>query len=157
LQVVQGTLDGPSLATRHFDVITMWDVIEHLTDPAAVLRQVQQRLRPGGWLAVHTMDIDAPIARLMGARWPWLMDMHLYYFSRQTLEAMLRECGFEVVWGGARGRYLRLGYLSTRIAAFNPMLGRLAASLLQRNGIKEKAVPVNFGDLITVVARRTGG
>jgi 2-polyprenyl-3-methyl-5-hydroxy-6-metoxy-1,4-benzoquinol methylase len=152
LNVIQGTLD--TLRTQPFDVITMWDVIEHLTDPAAVLRQIHDRLRPGGWVAVHTMDIDAPIARLMGARWPWLMDMHLYYFSRRTLAAMLAECGFEPAWTGAQGRYLRLGYLSSRVAAFNPAFGRIAGSLVQRTGLQGKALSVNFGDLLTMVARR---
>lgn len=154
LNVIQGTLDAPQLSRQPFDVITMWDVIEHLTDPTAVLRQIQERLRPAGWLAVHTMDIDAPIARLMGLRWPWLMDMHLTYFSRHTLAAMLTECGFEVAWIGAQSRYLRLGYLSSRIAAFNAGFGRVAGSLVQRAGLEEKAVPLNFGDLITIVARR---
>jgi 2-polyprenyl-3-methyl-5-hydroxy-6-metoxy-1,4-benzoquinol methylase len=157
LHVIQGTLDNPKdpqLATRPFDVITMWDVIEHLADPAAVLRQIHARLRPGGWLAVHTMDIDAPIARLMGARWPWLMDMHLYYFSRHTLAAMLVKCGFDVAWTGAQGRYLRLGYLSSRVAALHPALGRLSGALVQRTGLEERALSVNFGDLLTMVARR---
>lgn len=154
LRVIQGTLDSPELCERTFDVVTMWDVIEHLDNPAAVLAQIRQRLVPGGWLAVHTMDIDAPIARLMGARWPWLMDMHLYYFSRRTLAAMLSKAGFEVVWAGAQGRYLRLGYLASRVAALSPALGGIAQAIVRRGQLKEKAVPVNFGDLLTVVARR---
>jgi len=154
LNVIQGTLDASELSSQPFDVITMWDVIEHLSDPAAVLQQIRGRLRPGGWLAVHTMDIDAPIARLMGPRWPWLMDMHLTYFSQRTLATMLVECGFEVAWKGAQSRYLRLGYLSSRVAAFNAGVGRVAGSLVQRAGLKEKAIPVNFGDLITIVAHR---
>ncbi len=154
LNVIQGTLDAAELCGRQFDVITMWDVIEHLSDPTEVLQQSYEHLRSGGWLAVHTMDIDAPIARLMGSRWPWLMDMHLYYFSRQTLAAMLAEAGFEVIWAGDQGRYLRLGYLASRVAAFNPTLGRLANAFVRRSSLAEKAVPVNFGDLLTVVARR---
>jgi hypothetical protein len=100
------------------------------------------------------MDIDSPIARLMGSRWPWLMDMHLHYFSRQSMAYMLEKAGFEVVWTGAQGRYLRLGYLASRVGGLNGALGGLAEWGINRLNMAETAVPVNFGDLFTVYARK---
>lgn len=154
LHVIQGTQHAPQLDGRRFDVVTMWDVIEHVADPQAEVRRAYELLKPGGWIALHTMDVDSLTARVMGARWPWLMDMHLYYFSQDTLAQLLRHCGFEVVWSGTQGRYLRLGYLATRVAGLNRHLGRLARRLVTRLGVSEVAVPVNFGDLFTVYARR---
>jgi hypothetical protein len=90
----------------------------------------------------------------MGPRWPWLMDMHLHYFSRATLEQMMRNVGFEVLWSGARGRYLRLGYLVTRLGGLHPLLGRLAGFVVYGLGLQETAVPVNLGDLFTVYGQR---
>ena len=153
LNVQVGTLDSAGLAEASFDVITLWDVIEHLADPAAELARARRLLRPGGWLIVHTMDIDAPFARLAGRRWPWLMDMHLYYFSRQTLREMHARHGFEVVWHGAQGRYLRLGYLASRVAGLQSSLGRLAQATVDGLGLREAAVPVNLGDLFTTISR----
>jgi 2-polyprenyl-3-methyl-5-hydroxy-6-metoxy-1,4-benzoquinol methylase len=154
LQIFQGTQEAVEIRGCEFDVVTLWDVIEHVTDPAAELRKSYRLLKPGGWLAIHTMDIDSITARLLGQRWPWLMDMHLYYFSRKTLAAMLQNCGFEIVWSGMQGRYLRLGYLATRLAGFSKSLGKLAAALFNLLKINELAVPVNFGDLFTIYARR---
>lgn len=154
LAVHAGTLDSVELPPESFDVVTMWDVIEHLADPAAELARVWQLLRPGGWLVAHTMDIGAPVARLMGARWPWLMDMHLTYFDRRTLPAMIARAGFDIVWQGAQGRYLRLGYLASRVGGLHPGLGRAARAAVERLGLRAAAVPVNFGDLITCVGRR---
>ncbi|MCA9970210.1 MAG: class I SAM-dependent methyltransferase [Anaerolineales bacterium] len=156
LDVHTGTLDAPALAGRQFDVVTMWDVIEHVDDPLAEMRKAYARLRPGGMLVLHTMDIDSLTARLMGPRWPWLMDMHLHYFSQRTMARMLAKAGFEVVWSGAQGRYLRLGYLASRLAALSGVLGRPVSWLVRRLGLAETAVPVNFGDLFTVYARRVG-
>lgn len=153
-KVIQGTLDTPALSGSSFDVVTMWDVIEHLDDPVAELRKSYELMRPGGWLVVHTMDIDSLAARLMGRRWPWLMDMHLYYFSRATLQAMLEKAGFQVEWSGAKGRYLRLGYLSTRLGALSAGLGKAAEAMISSLRLQERAIPVNFGDLITIYARR---
>ena len=155
LDVRVGTLDSVELDEESFDVVTMWDVIEHLADPAAELDRARRLLRPGGWLVVHTMDIDAPLSRLTGRRWPWLMDMHLYYFSRHTLRRMLSEQGYKVVWDGAQGRYLSMGYLASRVAGMNAVLGRLAHSLVKGLGLRHSAIPVNFGDLRTFISQRT--
>ncbi len=156
LNVCQGTLETVALPEASFDVITLWDVIEHFADPAAELARARRLLRPGGWLLVHTMDIDAPVARLMGRRWPWLMDMHLYYFTRRTLREMVAAQGFDVVWQGTQGRYLRLGYLASRVAGLHAGLGRLARGAVGRLGLDEAAVPVNFGDLMTCIGRKNG-
>jgi 2-polyprenyl-3-methyl-5-hydroxy-6-metoxy-1,4-benzoquinol methylase len=154
LHVVQGTLDTADLPEAHFDVVTMWDVIEHLTDPRGVLKQVYRLLKSQGLVVVHTIDIDSLFARLMGARWPWLMEMHIYYFSRRTLRAMLEKCGFEVISDKPQGRYLRLGYLMNRVGALMPFVGRPAEWIVTRMGLRGVAVPVNLGDLFTVYARK---
>ena len=87
------------------------------------LEKAYDLLKPGGFVAVHTMDIDSLAAKVMGRRWPWLMDMHIHYFSKRTLAEMLEAVGFEVVWIGAEGRYLSLGYLATRIGGISGLLG----------------------------------
>jgi len=156
LHVVQGTLATINLPEATFDVVTMWDVIEHVTDPRGTLQQAYRLLKPGGLVVAHTMDIDSPFARLMGARWPWLMEMHIYYFSRRTLRAMLEKCGFQVLSDRPQGRYLRLGYLMNRVGALSPLVGRPAEWLVTKLGLRGLAVPVNLGDLFTVYARKPG-
>jgi ubiquinone/menaquinone biosynthesis C-methylase UbiE len=152
LHVVQGTLDTAKLPEGGFDVVTMWDVIEHLTDPRRALQRSHRLLKPGGLLVVHTIDIESPFARLMGARWPWLMEMHIYYFSRRTLRAMLEKCGFRVLSDRPQGRYLRLGYLMSRVGALAPLVGRPAEWLVTKLGLRGLEVPVNLGDLFTAYA-----
>lgn len=154
LPVYHGTLDHAGLQSRSFDVITMWDVIEHLADPSGELAKAYRLLRPGGWIVVHTMDVSSLIARLMGPRWPWLMDMHVQYFSQRTMAEMLRQNGFEVVWSGAQGRYLRLNYVASRLGGLNRHIGGVATKVVHGLRLGGTAVPVNFGDLFTVYARR---
>ena len=129
-------------------------VIEHLVDPHWALQRVNSLLKPGGLLVVHTIDIESLFARLMGPRWPWLMEMHIYYFSRQTLRAMLNACGFRVLSDKPQGRFLRLGYLMNRVGALVPPVGRPAEWLVTKLGLRGQAVPVNLGDLFTAYARK---
>ncbi len=154
LNVVTATLAEANLEENYFDVVTMWDVIEHLTDPAAELRQVHRVCKPGGVFAIHTIDIESGFARLMGKRWPWLMEMHLYYFSPRTLGKMLEQIGFRVIRSSAQGRFLRLGYFATRIEPYSKPLYRVLDAGLTRLNLCSVAIPVNFGDLFTLYARK---
>jgi SAM-dependent methyltransferase len=155
LRMIEGTLASGDLGEGSLDVVTMWDVIEHVTDPLSEMRQAQRLLKTGGLLVVHTMDIDSLFARLMSNRWPWLMEMHIYYFSRRTLKAMLEKAGFTVVRIEPQGRYLRLGYFATRVGGFSPLLGRLLGRVFRLLHVDELPVPLNFGDLVTAYALKT--
>jgi len=154
LQVVEGTMGTAGFDDGSFDVITMWDVIEHLEQPSAEVRQAFRLLKPGGMLVAHTMDLDSLFARLMGRRWPWLMEMHLYYFTRRTLAMLMEKAGLAVLGVKPQGRYLRLGYLATRVAVFNQPLGRALGWLFGHLGLREQAIPINLGDLVTIYARK---
>lgn len=154
LNVQQGTLQGNPPEPESLDVITAWDVFEHYVDPLREVQDLARALKPGGWLVVHTMDCQAPLARLMGPRWPWLMEMHLHYFSRETLSALLRAAGFEIKHIFAEGRFIRLDYLMTRVAAFSPALARAGWWMIERMGLGKRAVKINTGDLMTLYARK---
>lgn len=155
LHVITGTLNQAQLPENYFDVVTMWDVIEHLTDPASEIRHVYRVLKPGGIFAIHTIDIESLFARLLGKHWPWLMEMHLYYFSPRTLSKMLTRHGFQIVRFHTQGRYLRLGYLISRLEPYNHTLTHFLTHLLTRLKWSHIAVSVNFGDLFTLYARKT--
>jgi 2-polyprenyl-3-methyl-5-hydroxy-6-metoxy-1,4-benzoquinol methylase len=155
LRVTRGTLRGAALPSAAFDVVTLWDVIEHFPDPGAELREVHRLLRPGGLVGITTMQIDSPVARLLGSRWPWLMQMHLYYFSVRTLSAMLEQCGFEVVKVAPHRRIVRLAYLLSRTERWSPGLAQGLQAAADRLGFGQWLVPVDLGDIFTLYARRS--
>ncbi len=154
LNMIQGTLRQTDLETASFDVVTMWDVAEHLADPLADFRETARILKPGGVFCVHSMNIESLFARLMGRYWPWLVEMHLVYYSPRTLAALLEKAGLQVDSWRVQGRYLHLGYLVSRLSGWSMPLGRFAERAVKTLGIAGWVMPVNFGDLFTMYARK---
>lgn len=98
LDVFIGDLREAGLPSDSFDIITMWDVIEHLPDPSATLVEIERLLRPGGQLIVSTPNLRSWDARLFGRYWIGLdFPRHLYVFSPETLSSLLRHAGLEVM------------------------------------------------------------
>jgi 2-polyprenyl-3-methyl-5-hydroxy-6-metoxy-1,4-benzoquinol methylase len=154
LQMVLGTLEDAALDSQSYGVVTMWDVIEHVADPLGTLQSAWDVLEPGGYLVVHTMDLDSLFARLMGDRWPWFMEMHLTYFTKQTLREMLEKAGFTISWVGAQGRYLHAGYLASRLTALFPAIGHPLERVIAAAKLGNCPLRVNLGDLFTTYARK---
>jgi SAM-dependent methyltransferase len=97
LDVICGTLGVASLASAAFDVVTMWNVLEHVYDPKHNLRQAYRVLRPGGFLIFSVPVVHSLLRQWFGPYWvEWDLPRHMYVFSRQTVERFLRETGFHL-------------------------------------------------------------
>jgi 2-polyprenyl-3-methyl-5-hydroxy-6-metoxy-1,4-benzoquinol methylase len=78
-----------------FDAAAMFEVIEHLRDPMAVIRAARRAVRPGGVLVLSTPNLRALSRWMLGEQWAVLSPVeHLYYFTEHTLEAVLTAAGF---------------------------------------------------------------
>lgn len=95
LDVISGTLEQTRFADGQFDVVTLWDVLEHLHDPAGSLREIFRILKPGGVIVFRVPNGGSLDARLFGPYWAGLEPpRHLFIFDRKTLTAFLSNAGF---------------------------------------------------------------
>ncbi|MBF5042716.1 class I SAM-dependent methyltransferase [Aggregicoccus sp. 17bor-14] len=152
------TVHGETLAQRaarggSYDVLTLWDVVEHFADPREELRQAFRLVRPGGRIFLSTIDAGSLVARLLGAHWPWLMDMHLFYFDRTTLGALLEEVGFRVTRAVDYTHIVSSGYLLRKAGASFPWLAPLAR-LAGKVAPARLPIPISLGDNMLIEARR---
>ena len=116
-----GLLEQLRLPASRFDVVTLYDTIEHLTDPVATLREVERLLVPGGLLHLVTPNVGGYQARVLGSRWyHYKPGEHLFYFSPATLRTAIERAG--LAWEGwARaGSYLTLTYVFDRLRYYAP-------------------------------------
>jgi SAM-dependent methyltransferase len=154
LRVAAATLDQAKFPDASFDAAAMIDVIEHLADPAAALRETARVLSKGGVLYLVTPDIDSLSAKILRGRWWGLRPAHVYYFSRRTMTELLERCGFEVVAAKSYGRIFTWGYWLTRLSGYPKPLSAAVAALIRAFGIEDKFLYIDTRDSIQIVARK---
>lgn len=154
--VIEGTLEDVDPDDGPFDAVCTWDVLEHVPDPLALLRGAHELLAPGGVLGLTTVNIRGWSARLLRGRWPWLMRMHLYYFSPRSLTLMLERAGFSVLALGPQPKRLSVDYILERSERYAGPVGRALRRLARRTGLSSRVVSVQLGDLLVVFARKPG-
>jgi 2-polyprenyl-3-methyl-5-hydroxy-6-metoxy-1,4-benzoquinol methylase len=148
--VETGTLEARAYPEASFDVVTLWEVIEHVPDPRAFLQEIARVLAPGGTLALSTPDAGSLAARLSGGRWlGWQkVPEHLWFFDRPALARLLAEAGFTIV----EQRYVSLtvtwGFALDRLGAL------LGLKLPVPGWLRERAVAVNPGYDLMIVAKK---
>ena len=154
LDVRPTTVANAGFPEESFDLVTMWDVVEHFADPQGELLDVARFVKPGGVFALTTMNVGSLTPRLMRGHWPWYMLMHQYYFTPDTLSRMLEKAGFEVIAIEPHVRIIYVRYLVGKLHAYSPVLHRLSQLATGRTGLGGLRIPVNLGDLMTVYARK---
>ncbi|MFN0093264.1 MAG: methyltransferase domain-containing protein [Dehalococcoidia bacterium] len=151
-----GSIEEAGYAPGSFDVLTLWDVIEHVPDPAAYLRACSGLLRPGGVLALSTPDRRSLVAKATGSRWMGykLADEHLYYFDRRTMADALRTAGLRPLRAGTAGKHVTAGFFADRLQLYAGPAGRLLGGVVRRLGLAERAVYVDPRDILFLAARK---
>jgi 2-polyprenyl-3-methyl-5-hydroxy-6-metoxy-1,4-benzoquinol methylase len=156
LDVRQGSFTDLDYPAGRYDLVTLWDVIEHVPDPKAYVQKAARLLRPGGVIALATPDVDSIPARLTGKRWVGykLSEEHIYYFSARTLTHMLEEAGFEVLNVRHVGKYVTLRLFIDRLGMYLPVLAGSLALVERLFKLSAWSLYINPYDIVSVTARK---
>ena len=96
LNVYTGTLIEAAYEDYSFDAITLWDVLEHVPDPQATLKEIYRILKPGGLLLLSMPNPISVEARFFGGNWVgWERPRHLYLIPPKLIGRYLQFAGLE--------------------------------------------------------------
>lgn len=140
-----------------FDVITLWDTIEHLEKPKETLEICRKLLTKNGSLAISTGDTESAFARLQGKNWHLLnLPQHLLFFSKKTLTRLLEESGFKIFEIKYEPQFVSLKYINHRLKGMYPSsLFSKAFSLITKIPfISSSCLPVNLHDIMILYAKK---
>lgn len=97
LDLIKGELKDVKFKDNYFDVITMWEVIEHLKNPKEELKEIFRVLREGGLLFLSTPNFNSLNFFLRKKDWCIINPSdHIYYFIPETLKKFLINTGFKI-------------------------------------------------------------
>ena len=116
--VRQGTLEEAGFEKSSFDLIALFDVIEHVRDPLSFLDQIYGLLKPGGKVAIVTPSLDSWSAKLMGRHWMDYKLEHLWYFNQYSIKRALIKSGFSQITFPPNYKILSLDYINLHFQRF---------------------------------------
>jgi 2-polyprenyl-3-methyl-5-hydroxy-6-metoxy-1,4-benzoquinol methylase len=109
LDILVGQLEDAQFPDKFFDVITLWDVLEHFPDPSHQLKEIFRVLKDDGIVFLNAPNeegllrlLAGLIFRLSGGKVVYPVrklyhPFHLYYFTQETLGALLQRNGFNLL------------------------------------------------------------
>jgi len=147
ITTIQRGFDAPlqEFPDNFFDVITAFDVLEHLQNPKTIFDCIYDKLCPGGIFVFTAPNIKSFYARLSGNHWHALVPAHLSYFSPRFIRHLEKTSKFELVYQRSYLRYFSFAYILQRLLKNN------AFSL---PAIFRHNVPVNLFDELEVCFRK---
>lgn len=150
LHVLSGLADEANMAQiGEVDVITMFDVIEHLPQPTETLALCYRYLKPGGVIVITTGDFASLAARWTGTKWRLMTPpQHLWFFTVQSLQQMATLHGLKMEHSDHPAKIVPLSLILFQLRR---MIGLRGAQMEVGSRI---GVPVNLFDAMRVVLRK---
>ena len=154
VEIHDGILKPGMFPPASFDFITMWEVLEHVTDPGALLRLVHELLTPDGVFVMSYPDFRGTMSRILGNRWPFWLSVHLLYYDRKSIVRQLAACGFQCDTLMPYWPVLELGYMCERAAVYIPP-ARWLRSLVRAVGLDRTLVAFNMSQTVVIARKST--
>jgi 2-polyprenyl-3-methyl-5-hydroxy-6-metoxy-1,4-benzoquinol methylase len=157
LEIRTGRLEAMADDGPRFDAITMWDFLEHTSDPVSILRRAHALLADGGHLLMTVPNVGSWWARCMGSRWVGFekASEHLFYFTHGSLERMLALAGFTPLKVKDHSWICTTSFLAERGTRAWPAAGRMVQKSVSRLGIQDRVVRFPSVNLLAVGRKTT--
>jgi 2-polyprenyl-3-methyl-5-hydroxy-6-metoxy-1,4-benzoquinol methylase len=98
-KVHTGLLEEQHFGDAQFDAVSLFEVVEHLRSPIALLQECHRILRPGGIMLISTGNGASWTARTMKARWDYFQTRkdagHISFFNPRSIALLAKRAGFE--------------------------------------------------------------
>jgi len=130
-----------NVSNEKYNIIIAWDVIEHISDPLLIFKLGIKVQKGGDYIVISTIDIESSIAKILGYRWPWIMNMHIFYFGSKSLEYCANTIGYKLIEVGNYTHFTGILYAIKKIVSLFCNLNIINNLNLKIN------IPITLGDV----------
>jgi len=157
IEVHAGTFDTIAIDESSQDAVTMFDVIEHVSDPGKLLNQVHQIIKAGGVVMGSTPDGGSVVAKLSGKNWHAIVPPeHLVWLNDKSLRLLFQREGYEMLWTGRITKRFTPPYiLQTASRWLGLRFLNSLATFIQKTPLSRLHIPLDLRDNIFFLARKT--
>jgi SAM-dependent methyltransferase len=156
-RVMACTLQEAGFPPGSFDVLTLWDVLEHVPDPCTFLSACAALVRDGGHIFANVPNLDSWPARLMGDRWPLLLPEHLNYFNPSSLRRCGDRAGLTLSGIGRRWARFSASYVLYRLAQHRIPGVITLRRALDGSPLSRLVLPIPLGEVYAVWKKADSG
>ena len=138
-----------------FDVVTLWDVLEHVEEPENLLKEAKNVLKPGGWIFAYTENFASFNVSITGQYSEMITpDVHLRNYNPATFSKEFEKAGFEVVKVYTEG--LDVGHIKKTFKTFPEEFPALDLDFSQgfEDDLQELISKNGLGDNLRLIARK---
>jgi 2-polyprenyl-3-methyl-5-hydroxy-6-metoxy-1,4-benzoquinol methylase len=155
LSVVTDTLRDGLFEPDSYDVVTAFQVLEHMVDVAGELAKISRILKPGGLFVAEVPNIDTLGVKLLGRRHRHFVMDHVNFFSARTLAMFMERYGFRVIGHHYPKRVVSCGHLGWWAEeAIGKGVGKAVRKVSDYLRLNKRMVSIGIGDIITMDARK---
>jgi len=155
INVLTDTMRAELFPNNFFDVVTSFQVFEHLPDPGMVLEYLNNFQKPGGIIMIEIPNINTWGVRVFGKNHRHFNPDHINFFSESTITKLLKTHGYQWVETYSPARFMTVHYLVNYwFRRFLP--DKFCDSLLRmrRDRFMQKIISINLGDIIGIIAQK---
>ena len=149
--IAVGTMRPGMFGRDRFDIVCLFQVLDHMPDPASLLDELRRILRPGGLLLLLNHNIDAFSSRVLGEASPIIDIEHTFLYGEKTLPRLVESRGFSVEEAGHVANSYSLNYMAHLLPM--PRLRRAVAWSFGVSGLGRMQVSVPLGNMYLIAKK----
>jgi len=138
---------------KKYELITYWDVFEHLTDINKEMLYIKKFLKKDSYLILNIPDHGSIFRKLLGFNWPFFLDVHIYYFDKNTLSLFMKNNQFELIQIIKHVQILKLKYILERAINIFPIL-KILNIFMKACNLENLKIKYNIGQNLYIFKKQ---
>ncbi|MBL61074.1 MAG: hypothetical protein CMI85_02975 [Candidatus Pelagibacter sp.] len=143
VNINNGSIDNINIKKK-YDFISFWDVLEHVTDLQKTLNKINLISKDNCILIINVPVIDSLACKILKNKWPFYLNVHLYYFTEKTLKDLFKKKNFYLQDKFPHYQYLNLDYLLFRASKYFSFFEYIH-KIVKNNFLGKISIPYNVG------------